>query len=147
MTWLGADATRVANTLLSGGSRTLTWIEGYSHDRIAENFGTVVQNNLCARTGNGTPPMIMARPMMPGNNTLCSSLGDIAQSSGQEPTGLEFRATATVARSLLRGLWTTAARVDHNTLGRVFARHHAVERERFDQSAWPPKGGYLSRDE
>jgi len=98
MTWLGTDVTIVDNTLLGSGDRALIWIEDYSRERSADDFGIVIDNNLYVRAENGTPHTIVAWPMMPGDVTRFSSLDDMTQSTGQERTGMEFRGTVAVER-------------------------------------------------
>ncbi|MHA6669453.1 right-handed parallel beta-helix repeat-containing protein [Homoserinimonas sp. A447] len=94
MTWLGTDVTIVGNTLVGNGERGLLWVEDYSREHSAEDFGITVEGNLYARAENGDPATIVAWPMSASGSTLFSTLEDFTDSTEQEKSGREFRGSA-----------------------------------------------------
>ncbi|MHA6693433.1 right-handed parallel beta-helix repeat-containing protein [Homoserinimonas sp. A520] len=90
ITWLGTDVTIVGNTLVGNGERGLLWVEDYSRERSAEDFGITVEGNLYARAENGDPATLIAWPMSATGSTMFSTLDDFTANSGQETSGREF---------------------------------------------------------
>jgi parallel beta-helix repeat protein len=99
MTWLGTDVTIVGNTLVGNGERGLLWVEDYSRERSAKDFGITVEGNLYARAANGDPTTIIAWPLSASGSTLFKTLDDFTGSTQQEHSGREFRGPRQNARS------------------------------------------------